>query len=168
MLNVQFFDDPKLKELLPDEMMLMFYLLTNKHINMVGYGYFDPLYAAADLRMSENLVKTGMKSLQESELIIFDPESQILYIPGWYSHNRLRSPRSVNYLIDLEKSGSLPKASPRTALMLYENVYGLIEGNAQKKAWAPAIEFVSERLEELRFEASVSRSSPNDEDVEFC
>lgn len=167
MINVQFFDDPKLKELFPDEMMLMFYLLTNKHINMVGYGYFDPLYAAADLRMSEKVVKTGMESLQESDLIIFDPKTQILYIPGWYSHNRLRSPRSVNYLIELEKSGSLPKESPRTALVLYETVYGLIEGNSGKKGWAQAIEFVENRMEELRFEISVNRSTPDDEEVDF-
>lgn len=73
---------------LPEEGRELFlYLLTSPHLNIVGFYYLSPAYAADDLQWPVAKVLEQLEGLSATGLIRFDPDAAVVLIPKYLRWN---------------------------------------------------------------------------------
>ena len=150
LFHPRFYDNPKMKKLKPAEKLLMVYLVTNKHINMAGFDYFEPLFASGDLGLTEDEVVRALDRLHDLGLVRYWPESGALRIMDWFKHNKLRSPKALGYLLSELAKGVLPKEKPTEVCEVIESALDKIKPHMKKKQWQKSIGALMAHLEEQR------------------
>lgn len=79
--------DEKFRELTDDGRTLFLYLLTSPHLNMIGFYYLPPAYAADDLRWASSKVLTQVGVLVDAGLVRFDAQRSVILIPKYLKWN---------------------------------------------------------------------------------
>ncbi|WP_026481049.1 hypothetical protein [Ahrensia sp. 13_GOM-1096m] len=64
-----------------------FYLITSNHGNAAGCYHLPAGYAATDTGLSENDFIKARSALIASGLLIFDDETDEVFVPNWYEFN---------------------------------------------------------------------------------
>ncbi|WEZ83531.1 hypothetical protein P6U16_01345 [Rhizobium sp. 32-5/1] len=66
-----------------------FYLLGGKHQTSAGTYKLPDLYASADLQCDVSDYVSARKAIAAAGLIVFDEDTNELYVPGWYAENAI-------------------------------------------------------------------------------
>jgi hypothetical protein len=89
-LTPTIFDDKRFLSLVTEPIspqVVFFYLMGGKHQNSAGCYKLPDLYAASDLHCSVDGYVAARRALVEAGLILYDEETNELYIVGWFASN---------------------------------------------------------------------------------
>ncbi len=95
----QFWTDEKVVHLSEDARVLLLYLLTCPHGNMLGVFVLPPLYACADLKWTLERYERAFAELDGCGLVVRDEELQVVWLPNYLKHNPIENPNQVKAAI---------------------------------------------------------------------
>lgn len=79
--------------------LLMLYLLTNHHRNILGFYVISKGYMISDTRMSSDDFEAGFQELRSKGSIDYDEENEILLIKKFLKYNPIVNPNQVKHAI---------------------------------------------------------------------
>jgi hypothetical protein len=94
-----FWKDDKVRTLTDDGKLLMLYLMTCQHRNIIGFYYLPNQYAAFDLSWDLKRFGKGFMELFRNGIVNHDNEKNIVLITNYLKHNPLENPNQVKSAI---------------------------------------------------------------------
>lgn len=105
----QFWRDEKMKPASDEAKLLMFYLLTSPHKNLIGFYYLPHAYGCADLKWSQEKYKSALQELIDLDRIVYDDNSEVVLIKNHLKYNPIQNQNQAKAAI--EKFNELPKTT---------------------------------------------------------
>lgn len=94
-ISESFWDDPVVRGLPGDAVLVECYLRTAKHRNRLGLYVLDPLYAAGDLKWSEERVGQALAALDAARRIAWDRDNRVVFVLDVLEQESLANPNVV-------------------------------------------------------------------------
>lgn len=133
-----FWKDEKMRPASDDAKLLMLYLLTTSHRNIIGF-YFLPLqYVAGDLNWDIERVSKGLRELLEMDRINYDETNSVILIKNFLKYNPLENSNQVKNAV--KKLDELPKCT------LFKDFERVLKG-FNKPLYKPLLEQLGKQVE---------------------
>ena len=102
-----FWKDTKMRAISSDARMVMLYLLTSPHRNILGFYFLPSPYACFDLDWDEQRFVEGLRELVQIGRVRYDKDTHMVLVINYLKHNPLENPNQVKSAID--KFNELPE-----------------------------------------------------------
>jgi hypothetical protein len=90
-----FWKDEKMRLLSDDSKLLMLYILTCPHRNIIGFYFLPVQYGAYDLGWDNKRFAKGLSELLSNGRIMYNETNNIILIKNYLKHNPLENPNQV-------------------------------------------------------------------------
>ncbi len=144
-LTPAIFDDKRFVSIASETVspqVVFFYLMGGKHQNSAGCYKLPDLYAASDLHCSVESYVAARLALVEAGLILFDEDTNELYIVGWFASNgsltNWKHAAGTERLIYQIESQTISDAAYRDFETVKEDFERRQEGRDEKRNRNPA------------------------------
>jgi len=133
-----FWKDEKMRPASDDVKLLMFYLLTSPHRNIIGFYFLPVLYISSDLNWKVERVSKGLGELFRMGRVMYDNTVSVVLIKNFLKYNPLENGNQV--------TGAIKKIEeiPRTALMA--DFKTVLKGLG-KPLYKPLLEWLGKQVE---------------------
>ena len=130
-----------------DEKLLMLYIITCPHKNLLGLYFLPEEYICCDLRWTLEQLRKTMHELQKINRVLYDSRNSVVLIKNYLKHNPLENPNQVKAAV--EKFNELPDTTCFEEFdRVIERYYKPFMKPLQKRLWERLGKPVTEEVKE--------------------